>query len=541
MQKVIEATLAIPILAMVYLHALVRRAGQRQILLAVAAFGVTAVLIATAVKPAPATGTPPSRPATVGPALTTRIETGESPTAAITITFPAPMNTASVAELLHVEPWTATDTVWDDALTQLTITPQVAWAAETLHTVTVDAGALEASGRPVDHRLRAAFLTRRAFEVQLTATATVAGVATPASHFRVAFSGPVDVATIHLDITPSVDGHLGPAADSTPSATVLEFVPLNPLPAGQTFTFYLGPGALDADGGPIEPVSATVGTAAAPSVVRFRPGDGTTGIGWSDNLSVRFTEPMDHASTEAAWSVKQDGKPLAGKYSWAENDTVLVFNPGNVLGYSQKIVVKVGPDAASVIGLPLTAPASATFTTLPKPVVKSSSTSGGSVGVSTSGGSIGGSSWAGVEAYYLKLMNCTRTGGVVTSTGACSSPGGRSVAPLRLDAGITTRVSRPYARKLAVGNICTHYSGGTPGTRLAAAGYTNYTWAQNLGCRDGDPYAAVLASHLFFQSEWSYSGGHYVNLMNPAYDRVGIGVWVSNGRVRLVVDFYSPR
>ena len=51
---------------------------------------------------------------------------------------------------------------------------------------------------------------------------------------------------------------------------------------------------------------------------------------------------------------------------------------------------------------------------------------------------------------------------------------------------------------------------------------------------------AVLGSHLFFQSEKSYNGGHYVNLMNAAYDRVGIGVWVSSGRVRLVVDFYHP-
>jgi hypothetical protein len=28
--------------------------------------------------------------------------------------------------------------------------------------------------------------------------------------------------------------------------------------------------------------------------------------------------------------------------------------------------------------------------------------------------------------------------------------------------------------------------------------------------------------------------------MNSAYDRAGIGVWVSGGRVRLVVDFYHP-
>ena len=53
---------------------------------------------------------------------------------------------------------------------------------------------------------------------------------------------------------------------------------------------------------------------------------------------------------------------------------------------------------------------------------------------------------------------------------------------------------------------------------------------------------AVLGSHLYFQSErsWSPPGGHYVNLMNSQYDRVGIGVWVSSGRVRLVVDFYHP-
>jgi len=157
------------------------------------------------------------------------------------------------------------------------------------------------------------------------------------------------------------------------------------------------------------------------------------------------------------------------------------------------------------------------------------------------GGAVGGGSWGSVETYYLRLMNCTRTGGWVTSTGACSSPGGRNVAPLRLDAGISTKVSRPYAKKLAVNNMCTHFSGGTPGDRLRRAGYTSYRWAENLGCRSGAAKSAVLGSHLYFQSEKSYNGGHYVNLMNAAYDRVGIGVWVYGGRVRLVVDFYHPR
>jgi uncharacterized protein YkwD len=140
-------------------------------------------------------------------------------------------------------------------------------------------------------------------------------------------------------------------------------------------------------------------------------------------------------------------------------------------------------------------------------------------------------------------MNCTRTGGLVTSSGTCSSPGGRSVAALKLDAGISTSVARPYAKKLATSGACTHFSGGNPGDRLRAAGYTSYIWAENLGCRSGNPRSAVLGSHLYFQSErsWSPQGGHYVNLMNSKYDRVGIGVWVSGGRVRLVVDFYHPR
>ena len=153
---------------------------------------------------------------------------------------------------------------------------------------------------------------------------------------------------------------------------------------------------------------------------------------------------------------------------------------------------------------------------------------------------VGGGSWAAVETYYLGLMNCTRTGGWVTSTGKCSSPGGRNVAPLKLDKGISSKVSRPYAKKLAIGPDCSHFIGGNPGDRLRRAGYTSYRWAENLGCRSGNPYAAVLGSHLFFQSEKSYNGGHYVNMMNAKYDRVGIGVWVSGGRVRLVIDFYHP-
>jgi uncharacterized protein YkwD len=137
-------------------------------------------------------------------------------------------------------------------------------------------------------------------------------------------------------------------------------------------------------------------------------------------------------------------------------------------------------------------------------------------------------------------MNCTRTGGWVTSSGSCSSPGGRNVAALKLDSGISSKVARPYAKLLATRGLCSHYANGGPDDRLRRAGYTSYRWAENIGCRSGDPFKAVLATHLYFQSENSYNGGHWVNMMNSQYDRAGVGVWVSGGRVRLVVDFYHP-
>jgi hypothetical protein len=153
--------------------------------------------------------------------------------------------------------------------------------------------------------------------------------------------------------------------------------------------------------------------------------------------------------------------------------------------------------------------------------------------------------WYSVERFYLGLVNCTRTGGWVLSDGTCRGYGsGRYsayVTPFTYSFGLSDKVSRPYAKVLAVRALCDHFIGGTPGDRLRRAGYYRYTWGENIGCRDGYASAksAVLASHLRFQAEKSTLGGHWKNIKNPRFKTLGIGIWRYGTRTRLVTDFYG--
>jgi uncharacterized protein YkwD len=479
------------------------------------------------------------------------------------VVFSEPMDPVSVAASLQLTPAVSVRLDWSPDRRSLTIFPTDHWAAGSYQVITVQPGALAASGRPMSSAARAAFVTRQATTGRIEATKLAAGAATLDTAIRLTFDRPVTAAALAgaLRTTPVIGGSFQAEASSTdPTADRAEtapstartflFVPGRPLSPGITYHLSLA-GLIDADGAGVEAANVTIRTTRAPAVVRFRPQDGTTAFDRYSAVSVRFTTAMNHATTKAAFTVRVEGHRVAGKVTFAEGNTVLVFDPVKSLPGDAAVVLSVAATATSAHGVPLAGAASATIHTkpayhapahrAPTPTMQHSSGGGSSSGSGSSGGgAVGGGSWGAVETYYLRLMNCTRTGGWVTSSGSCSSPGGRNVAALKLDSGISSRVSRPYAKRLAVHNQCDHFIGGNPGDRLRAAGYTSYRWAENLGCRSGNPYSAVLGSHLFFQSEKPYNGGHYVNMMNSAYDRVGIGVWVYAGRVRLVIDFYHP-
>ena len=470
-------------------------------------------------------------------AFTTTFSTDRGLAEPVTLAFTTPMDAASVAGAIKVEPAKPVDLSWDRTGKILTVTPRGRWSLGTFTTVTVPAGTLAMSGQPLAQPARSVFLTRDATTASVIPTAPFGTRVGLDTKFIVSFSQPVDPETIGdaIRLDPPIAGTVRPLLQRE-GPTRYEFTPSAPLRSGVRYQLIVS-GARDADGLPLEDVALAVRAVKAPAVVRFRPFAKSTDVARDAAISVRFTEAMDRRSTARAFSVSVGGKAVAGSVRWAEKDTVLVFTPKSALPYSSKVSMKVAASATNTSGVPLAAAANASYRTASKGGPVNDTSGGVSIG---GGGAVGGGNWAAVETYYLGLMNCTRTGGWVTSTGRCSSPGGRNVAPLKLSTGISSKVSRPYAKRLAIGNDCSHFIGGGPDDRLRRAGYSSYRWAENIGCRSGGAKAAVLASHLYFQSEKSYNGGHYRNLMNSAYSHVGIGVWVSGGRVRLVVDFYHP-
>ncbi len=544
MRKLGAALLAVPVLVVVYLASLGRRGMFARLVTGTAVAAVIALLVVAGTPPSPSAAVPVSVPRPVSADLFMAIGTSHAVTAPFTIGFDAPMDAATVAGALSIEPRGGFALRWDGSGRILAIAPIGHWRPDTLYRITVDTSARSMAGGILEVPVRSVVLTSRAGDGSVTATRRSSTRVRLDTTFSIRLDRPMTIAAVRaaLRTEPSVAGDVV-RGDAAGTWTFRPFASLAPDTA---YAVRLE-GLVDADGVPftVSP-GVIVRTIAAPDVVRFRPQGGKERIHRTATLSVRFSQPMEKARTAAALHVVAAGKPVAGTIAWTADATVLVFTPSKALPYDAYVTQRVDLSARSRAGAPVQRVEAETFRVERKPAVAKAKPkpSGGTVSIPHTGGGGGGGavsgSWLAVERYYLQLMNCTRTGGWVTSTGGCSSPGGRSVARLDLSSAISGRVSRPYAKLLATRNECSHFIGGNPGDRLRRAGFTSYRWAENLGCRSGGAYSAVLGSHLFFQSEKSYNGGHYRNLMNADYDRVGIGVWVSGGRVRLVIDFYHP-
>jgi uncharacterized protein YkwD len=543
LRKIAAAILAVPVLAALYWPVLRRRGIAIRAGLAAGA-GLLILVAAVGALPRSVSALPPVTPGPVAPErFGPNVVSGQALDGSVPFTFATPMDQATVTAAVTVDPATPVTFAWLDAGKKLLVSPRDGWAPETYYTITVGSAARDAAGTALADPLRTAFYTRGPTGARIVATdSRPGGRVSPDTAFIVAFDRPVDAAAARaaFRIAPAVAGDL--QADSAAGTTEqLTFTPDGGLAAGTAYTVWVAGPLLDAEGAPVADVPAlAVEATVAPTAVRFRPRSGTEDVLRGENISVRFTRPMDVAATQRAFVVSADGVALRGDYEWADNNTVVVFNPSQPLPWGTEIAMSVTADATGADGTPIERPVTARFTTTgqpaaaptptprlaasektapatkptpaptqkptptakptpaakptPEPTPKPTPRPTPAPPPASGGGSAGGGSWASVERYYLGLLNCTRGGGIVTSSGACSSPGGSGLAPLVLDEGISDNVSRPYARRLATSGVCSHFDDGNPGDRLRRSGYSSYHWAENLGCRSASsPMDSVLA------------------------------------------------
>lgn len=129
------------------------------------------------------------------------------------------------------------------------------------------------------------------------------------------------------------------------NTSIFAFVPQQALAGGTEYNVTVQD-VTAADGSTLAAPVTFAFTTAAPIVTGYEPA--------SENarpdapIRIQFSQPMDRASTEAAFSMTpapEGGAPVAGTFAWEDDDRALVFTPDAPLAFGQSYAVTVETSA----------------------------------------------------------------------------------------------------------------------------------------------------------------------------------------------------
>ncbi len=537
MRKIVAAALALPFLAFITASAAVRKSASVRLLLMAGSVAilVAGLLVGLPAKQVAGTGAPTFAPLSPQ-ADAHRTDTNLALDVPFQVQFTKPMNENSVEAALAISPKVDVALKWDATAQVLSLAPSPHWEPYTNYQIDIAGAATDQQGLGLATPIHASFDSGSPTAGTIVATQMGGDLASPGTAFQLTFTRPVRLATVlaRLGISPQVPVTIVGDDPTDVASQVFTVTPKQALASDLTYVVSMGDAGIDASGSPLQPVKPLqIHTMTTPEVVRFRPQPGAVALDTNQPVSVRFTVPMDRTATAAAFSVTVNGRAVGGSLYWAEDDAVLVLTPRYPFKVGSTVVARVSTAARAVGGLHISTAASATFT-IAKPRSASIPWTGGVA--------VASARWYSSEVYYLNLMNCTRIGRWVTRSGSCSTETHHTLPAqdrLSLDAGISNKVSRPYAKYMADNRLLDHYLRGTsPHSRLAAQGYPGGSWGENIASPSTSGQGGMIDIEIFYQNEYWCRCEHYLNIMNPYFHRVGIGVWVSNS-VRVSIDFYG--
>jgi len=474
----------------------------------------------------------------------------------ITIPFDAPADPESVEAALQVLPAQKYRTSWNDAGTELTISPERLWRTDERYLVVVASGAIDPAAGRADGPRRFTFTTQTApevsdFQARLArlpgdaAEAASEALAVEAAdlpskdpatqppdqtaedvsattEITVSFSAPMDERDVedHFMIAPAVEG------DLSWSGGDLVFTPSGRLEPGSRYTISLI-GSHDAVGNPLGG-EANFSFIVQPGaqLTKTMPETDATDVAPA-TVEVWFSQPMDVDATNEAFALTDTatGALVGGLLNWNEAGTHLTYTPDQPFEGGRTFEVSIGEGARDADGNAVST--SWSFTTMAAPVVAVQR------GTTTTR-----SAPAPAPAPIAVAPATSLAGHALNQVNAARAAYG--FAPVVLDANVSAAAAA-HAWDQANNNYFSHYSldGRSREDRLRAAG-VSFGWSGENQCyRIGMSEQATLDwCHAQFMAE-PYPGywNHIANILNPNVRRMGVGIATVGGRTVITWNF----
>ncbi len=316
--------------------------------------------------PIPATVDPASLPPTNPRIVAQRPYPGEELPldGSVDLYFDQPMNRTSVEGALSFSPNLTYQTLWVDEAT-LRVTPDAGTLQRAKrYEVTVGDSAASERGLTLVEPFSAEIQTVGFLEVGEVVPARDAEAVEPDSVITVFFNRPVAPLMIAEDM-PGLPQPLTfspdiPGTGEWVNTSIYLWHPSQPLAGATTYTATVDHGLTDQTGGVMEAPFSWSFTTLPPGVMEVYPADGAIDVRLDDTVKVTFNQPMDHASTEAAFSLVETNQQVAipGAFEWDEDSRILTFRPSGLLPLDADYIVTVGATAHTATGeATLTAPA----------------------------------------------------------------------------------------------------------------------------------------------------------------------------------------
>ncbi len=300
------------------------------------------------------------------------------------LVFDQPMDRASVEAAFRIEPKVEGTFSWPDPVT-LVFTPKDQWKRATRYRVKLEPTAKSAEGLPLKEEVEFTFATVGYLEVAQVMPEPGARDIPPDTPVTIMFNRPV--VPLQLVSAPVADMPVPVVFDPPVEGTgewvntsIYVFRPKAGFVPGKTYRATVPAGLSDTTGGVLEEDFSWQFTVEAPYVLFVEPATGSTLVPLTQTVKITFSQPMDRASTQAAFSLKplRSESRVPGRFQWSENDTVMSFIPEGRLDLDTEYLITLEQTALSAQGAaPLKAPYKWSFRTVPYPRIVITSPSDG--------------------------------------------------------------------------------------------------------------------------------------------------------------------